>query len=498
MKKCKRLIRISSFLFVILFVIAIESLILITKVEAEEMEQGLRVLPQRFLKADGKALRNNGGTGEIVTLRGTNAGGWQVMEAWMCPTNSPDQKTTVKVLTERFGEKTARELLAVYEKAWWQEQDFDNVKALSFNVIRLPISCYNLLNQEGRLNEDTLGMLDWFVTECGKRDLYVILDLHAAPGSQNGKDHSGDSNGSTLYTDERMKELTISLWEQLAEHYLGNATVAGYDLLNEPEGNESERSPWGKVQLPFYDQLYRAVRAIDPDHLIIMNSIWEPGDMPDPSEYGWENVMYEYHFYGWDGINDSRAQKAFTDSKVVKNRQAGHEVPVLVGEFTLFEKLESWEYALRIYEKNGWSWTTWTYKTVNMGSWGIYNSTIASTPKVDIYQDSEETIRDKWSRVSTKESFTVNQPLYQVLQQWAGRTKEDAAAEVARELEEAKPKENKKRQPDQGQEDEQRKLAGKNYQRPYLFAGVLLIIALVVVLIRYRKSRSNKLTGREG
>jgi aryl-phospho-beta-D-glucosidase BglC (GH1 family) len=404
-----------------------------TPVEAEEMEQKQSQVQERFIKADGKVLRDRAGTGDIITLRGTNAGGWQVMEAWMCPTNSPDQETTIAVLTERFGEEKMQELLSIYEEAWWQEQDFDNVKELDFNVLRLPISCYNLLDNEGILREDTLATIDWFVTECEKRGIYVILDLHAAPGSQNGRDHSGDSSGSVLFSDEKAGALTISLWEQLARHYAGNATIAGYDLLNEPEGDEEERSPWGKTQLPFLDRLYQAIRAIDEDHLIIMNAIWEPTDIPDPTEYGWENVMYEYHFYGWDGINDPKAQNAFTNSKVVKNKQAGHEVPVLVGEFTLFERIESWEHALRTYEENGWSWTTWTYKTVNMGSWGIYNSTLITTPKVDIYQDTEVMIADKWSKAATVDSFKVNKPIYDVLKKWAGRTEADAAAELSSE-----------------------------------------------------------------
>ena len=93
----------------------------------------------RFLKADGKHLRNNYGTGDIVTLRGTNVGGWQVMESWMCPTDAPEQKTTIETFIQRFGKEKAEELIKVYENAWWQEQDFEHAKDLNFNVLRLPI-----------------------------------------------------------------------------------------------------------------------------------------------------------------------------------------------------------------------------------------------------------------------------------------------------------------------------------------------------------------------
>jgi aryl-phospho-beta-D-glucosidase BglC (GH1 family) len=377
-------------------------------------EEEFKELDTRFLKTDGEVLRNHAGTGEIVTLRGTSAGGWQLMEAWMCPTNAPDQKTAIDTLTGRFGKEKAEELFKVYESAWWQEADFDNIAELNFNVLRLPISYLNLLDEEGRLREDTLAVYDWFVQECSKREIYVILDLHAAPGSQNGRDHSGSSE-SILFTNSKAQELTISLWVQLAGHFQGNPTIAGYDLLNEPEGNEEERAPWGDVQLPFFDHLYRAVRSVDPDHIILFNAIWEPTDMPDPAEYEWDNVMYEYHFYGWNRIEDVTVQRRFIDSKVENNNRAGHKIPVLVGEFTMSDKLPSWEYALHVFNENGWSWTTWTYKTDDMGSWGIYNSKAAATPKVNIDTDSAEIIKEKWSKADTKTGFTRNQYLYDLL-----------------------------------------------------------------------------------
>ena len=389
--------------------------------DTQETKIGQEDGMERFLKADGRVLRNNSGKGEIVTLRGTNAGGWQVMESWMCPTDAVDQKTTIETFTERFGQEIAEGLIKIYEQTWWKKQDFDNVEKLNFNVLRLPISYLNLLDEGGMLKKDTLATYDWFVHECEIRDIYVILDLHAAPGSQNGKDHSGDTSGSKLFSNETYQNQTVSLWEQLAEHYKDNPTIAGYDLLNEPEGTEEEKAPWGAVQLPFYDRLYKAIRAIDPDHLIILESIWEPRDMPSPSKFGWENVMYQYHFYGWDGTDNAAKQRSFTNSKVINNNQAKFDVPVLIGEFTLFDKLQSWEHALDIYEKNGWSWTTWTYKTVDYGNWGIYNSKKSNTPDVNIKTDSIETIEEKWSKVDTETSFTKNTYLYDLLRVMAKR-----------------------------------------------------------------------------
>lgn len=357
-----------------------------------------------FLKADGKVLRNNYGSGEEIILRGTNVGGWLVMEEWMNPIDSPDQKTTIATLTERFGAEKAWELINVYQDHYWQEEDFDRVKKEGMNVLRLPFTYFEMLKEDGSLKETAFDRLDWFIDEAEKRELYVILDLHGAPGSQNGKDHSGDishPDGGNLYGNEENMNRTVFLWEQVAERYKDREWVAGYDVLNEPEG------AYGEEQFAFYDRLYQAIRDVDPNHTLYFEAIWDPMDLPNPEVYNWDNVVYSYHFYGWDDIDGFDYQKEFTDSKVqMVNEQTNYDVPLLVGEFTLFNNIQSWDYALRVYEEQGWNYTTWTYKVTGYGSsWGLYTG---EPPRVNIHEDSEEEIREKWSQVGTDTSYIRN------------------------------------------------------------------------------------------
>ena len=93
----------------------------------------INTIPSNFLKADGKVLRNNYGTGDVVTLRGTNAGGWLVTENWQCPVDAKDQRYALEVLTQRFGAAKAWELLNVYQDNWWTEADFDACKGFLWN-----------------------------------------------------------------------------------------------------------------------------------------------------------------------------------------------------------------------------------------------------------------------------------------------------------------------------------------------------------------------------
>ena len=357
----------------------------------------------RLLKTDGVNFVNE--KGETVFLKGINAGGLFIQEEWMCPVSSPDTLTTYKTLIERFGYDKAMELIEAYQDAWWQSADFDNVKALGFNLIRLPFAYFNLENEEGELVN--FDKLDWFISNCEKRDIYVILDLHGAYGSQNGKDHSGDVSGTNLFGNEENEAKTINLWSTVASRYKDRDIIAGYDLLNEPEG---EQGYTNFIQWEYFDKLYDAIRKVDENHVIIMEAVWETDALPSPVFYKWENVCYSYHNYGWDKTSDFEYQKSFTDKKVndYVSMRKYYQVPTFVGEFTMFNNQDSWKYALQAYEENNINYAIWTYKVYTshgFSSWGIY---CGGGEKVDVENDSYETILNKWSAESTINSYEYN------------------------------------------------------------------------------------------
>ncbi|MCI9617831.1 MAG: cellulase family glycosylhydrolase, partial [Eubacterium sp.] len=353
-----------------------------------------------FLKCNGTSIRNNYGKGNNVYLRGTNAGGWLVQESWMNATNTRDQKAIMASLDSRFGTEKMYKLLDVYESNYWTTSDFDNCKNLGMSVIRVPFTYMNLYQYDSTrkdwvLRSNAFQKLDWFINECSKRGIYVILDLHGAFGSQNGQDHSGEviDNVSdvTFFSNEYNKNKTLELWKTVASHYAGNPTVAGYDTLNEPgeKAGTTNAKHWA-----FYNQMYQTIRAVDPDHIIIMESCWGTGNLPNPKNYGWENVMYEYHHYTWDYISDLNGQKNSCDNIIKNVNNANYGVPTYIGEFTCFGLEDAWNYVMDKFNNEGWHYTSWSYKSTNSGSWGIYNE--KTTAKVNPASDSESDIRNKW------------------------------------------------------------------------------------------------------
>ena len=369
-----------------------------------------------FLKVNGTQIRKQKGTGDVVYLRGTNAGGWLVQENWMNPTNASDQKTMMTTLANRFGTSKRDELVSTYENNYWTTQDFDNCAEMGMSVIRLPFTYMNLCDDNGNLKSNAFDRLDWFVQNCSQRGMYVILDMHGAFGSQNGMDHSGEINdGKQLYYNQSNKDKTLNLWKKIAEHFKGNPAVAAYDILNEPG---IKAAATYSLHWDFYNEIYNTIRSKDSNHIIIMESCWDADNLPRPSQYGWTNVAYEYHYYPWNAQNSSDAQKSYFSGKVSDIANHNYGVPTFVGEFTCFEQAEGWKAAMSTFNSQGWHWTTWSYKVTGNSSWGIYNH---NPEKVDIYNDSADTIKNKWSAVGTANGWK-NDKIYNLVKPYLSGT----------------------------------------------------------------------------
>ena len=371
-----------------------------------------------FLKANGKVLKNSYGSGDTVYLRGTNAGGYMLQEFWMTPTsystNADCQMDILNVLTSRFGSSAARTLVQTYEANYWTESDFDKCASMGINCIRLPLWYRNFVDENNNWYNDAFDRVDWFVEQAGKRGIYVIIDMHGAYGSQNGSDHSGVEGGGNKQGASEFffgsnaasnQEKYYQMWEKIAAHFNGNPIVAGYDLLNEPFNEYRYSSGYSDDYLHsllwgVYDKAYDRIRAIDSDHVIIMEATWESWDLPNPSNYGWENVMYEYHNYTYsDYDNASGTQISNMQTKINNIFSSNYNVPSYMGEFSYFNNISAWEAGLQLLNDNGLNWTSWSYKCVSeYGNWGLMNQSVSS---VNVDTDSYDTILSKWSNVGS-------------------------------------------------------------------------------------------------
>lgn len=361
-----------------------------------------------FLHTEGNKLVNK--EGQIIQLRGVNTGCWLLIEPWIINCAWQDgiesEKDIWDLMTRRFGRDGKLELIKTYRDNFFTETDVQRIAASGLNCIRVPIWWRAIDDPE---YGGDIDYLDRCIRWCEKNGIYVIIDLHGAPGGQSAEDKIvGEPSNGDLWNEEKFKQQTIAWWERIARRYKDNPTVAGYDLINEA------MSATVPDMMALYDRIYKAVRALDDQHVIwLEDGLRGFHRMPHAQEFNWENVAYSFHYYPQD------PQEAFAAGSTILhqfNRMAlYYDVPILVGEFNSmhFERggVETFLRYIDIFNYYGWSWTFWTYKKIenNFNTlWGLYGYYYEQMPELDLHKDSFDQIKTAFKRMNTAYS-SVNE-----------------------------------------------------------------------------------------
>ena len=404
-----------------------------------------------LVQAHGRSLYD--AQGQRLRLKGINAGQILLQEGWMSPfaldpLKNDDGSYVIdadgNLQYPEFSEEQFRSglkanpnlagydletLMNYYYSCFFTEEDFRIIQEeLGLNTIRLPFYYLNILNEDLSLKEEAeaFSYLDWFISQAAEKGLYVILDLHGAPGSQNGYEHSGAAERiEDFWNNQQNRDATVALWKAVSRHYtvtrpdLG-AWIASYDLLNEPTygyKGVTTRECWD-----FFGILYDVIRAEGDAHVITMGSCWDFSNLPDPNDYGWENVQYEYHWYNWK--HDILPYALFHGYQDLSNIGRDYDVPVLIGEFTCFEDRDAWAKELALYDQRNYNWTIWNYKTTVTGwwtsSWGVYTCqlNLTDTPKCNVATCTYEEFIAACEATRTENCATGT--LYEVLRDYKG------------------------------------------------------------------------------
>ena len=370
----------------------------------------------KMLHVNGRNIVNS--DGNIVHLHGTSLGGWFLREMWLTPINSsgnvPDNVSLTKILDSRFGVATEQSLLNTYQDAWITSADLDNIQKMGCNLIRIPVAWEQFEAMDGSWRSDAFNKLDWVVSQAAARGIYSIIDLHGAPGGVSPAQSSGDMSNS-YWTSSADQAQTSDLWTKIATHYNENTNVLGYDLLNETDGAADS------TELAAYASLYNTVRAVDPNHIVIiegMDYAWGTDTLPDPGTKGWTNTIYEIHPYDYNNQTGSAADIAanigFFNWEVQDevDSRGSWNIPIWAGEFNVFNTgTSTWQDIIDLFNSNNIPWTWWTYKACNgtgTDSWGLYNKNVNAPPVPNLQTDSAATIQADWAQWTTANAFTLN------------------------------------------------------------------------------------------
>ena len=325
-----------------------------------------------------------------------------------------------------LNQEKINELWSIYYKSYCQEIDFQNIKEIGLNTIRLPMYYRNFLEGEDDklvMKKNAFEFIDYFLENAKKYDLKVILDMHGVVGGQSGNEHSG-TRRTEFWTNEVYQKEMCDLWKNIASYYLNErkdlaSTILAYDLINEPALDKKVTT---KREWDVMDKMYKAIREVDEDHIIAIEGCWYFDSLPDPKKYNWENVMYEFHLYNWD--NAKVSNDVYHTLHFFKWMTTNYDVPIYIGEFNFFDKKDEWIKWLNEYDKRGLNWSIWSYKTISVGwwdmSWGIYVYKMNLRDeklKLDVRTATYEEIKEVWSNQGTKETYKDTGVLKSVLEQ---------------------------------------------------------------------------------
>jgi hypothetical protein len=296
------------------------------------------------------------GAGNAVLLRGVGLGNWLLPEGYMFrffPPAPQSPREIEALLVDLVGEHDAAAFWRGFRTHWVGESDIRAIAAADMNHVRLPINARAIMDADGDLLDEGIGLVDRLIDWCRLHGLWVVLDLHGAPGGQTGTNIDDSPNGKPeLFTDSRYRELTIMLWRALAERYRDDTTVAGYDLLNEPLPEPREHSD---SLASLYRDLTSAIREVDGNHLLIYEGTHWATNWDIFTEVWDENSALSFHKY-WSPP-DRGSIRAFLEHR----ERLG--LPIYMGEGG--ENGLGWlQTAFQLYDDYEISWNFWPWKKV--------------------------------------------------------------------------------------------------------------------------------------
>ena len=306
--------------------------------------------------ADGE-LRD--AAGNVAHLRGVGLGNWCLPEGYMWkfePGGPLAPRQIEAFVRDLVGDERGQEFWRQFRERFITEADIERIAAEGFDHVRLAMNARLLMTEAGALIEDGFALVDRLITWCRAHQLWVVLDLHGAPGGQTGTNIDDSPHGlpelfieGGVYTEQ-----TIALWRAIAARYRDETVVAAYDLLNEPLPNEYQHL-YANELATLYQQLTTAIREVDENHVIvyegthwsnnwsIFTAVWDP------------NTMLQCHKY-WNAP-DKPSVQGYLD----KSAELG--LPVYMGE-TGENNLDWMTTAFQLYDDVAMSWNLWPWKKI--------------------------------------------------------------------------------------------------------------------------------------
>jgi glucan 1,3-beta-glucosidase len=328
-------------------------------------------------------------------IRGVNLGGWLVLEKWLTPSLFKDSSAADEYTFMR--DQNLRSRIDNHRQTFITKKDFKWMRDNGINLVRIPIGYWLFKPLDGYT--PTVGYLDSAMKWAEKYGLNVLIDFHAAKGSQNGFDNSGKAGSAEWFENRDSQNETVELLCKIAERYKDSPALWGIELLNEPVSKG-----YYFTLLRFYRQAYkRLTRILRPGTMIVFHDSFRPllftGAIRKRKNYP---VMMDVHWYGFSFTTTNLATylKLSAMSRKILSILLRVSQPILVGEWStvlpqrFFDAIPMDQHMLLLKQnadmqieayRHTSGWIYWNYKAEGGGMWNyrslVENGVISSDSK---------------------------------------------------------------------------------------------------------------------
>lgn len=337
-------------------------------------------------------------------IRGVNLGSLFVFEPWlagglwddMCGDAQAESECTASL-----GQEKANITFQNHWSTWILKSDFTNMTSVGLNTVRIPVGFWmkeSLVFANETFPQGGMPYLEQVCEWAAEAGLYVIIDLHGAPGAQvaNNSFTGIIANQPGFYVDWQFSRALDFLSYLTTEIHSNDAyrTVGMIEIVNEPV-----RSSQALTMISsYYPEAFDVIRSVEEklgvtssNYLTVqmMNENWgsgNPNSALNSSQIS--NAAYDDHRYIKYDTSVAVTHAAYISSGCNDTSATGNS-PTIVGEFSLsppddVQDTETWStsnssniefyqkwFAAQVigYEKNGIGWVFWTWKTQNLNDY---------------------------------------------------------------------------------------------------------------------------------
>lgn len=319
-------------------------------------------------------------------VRGTNLGGWLVLEPWITPSlfyqflstqsrfgDQAPEKTGMDMSSfcTALGEEEANKQLRLHWQKFVTEDDIAKLASYGVNSLRIPVGDWMFKPYPPyiKCTEGSIEELDRVLDLCLKYDIDVLIDIHGHRGSQNGFDNSGQSHvvrWTSLASSLPIGTTTFEHWPIRTAEWVGtfDPVAKNYSSINHDNiqhsldalleitlrykdhqamlGVEPINEPWELTPIDvlkdFYWKGYKQTKIHAPEWKFVMHDSFRFGtNFWGGFMSGCPDIALDTHIYqAW--MNPGTTEDFFNNACQQKHLISTMEetlMPVIVGEWSL-------------------------------------------------------------------------------------------------------------------------------------------------------------------